>query len=86
VAEVRSSDRGRIALLHLNFGQPIVLEQAAAATWILIDGKRSQADIVDILDASYDDPENQMAEQVNGFLLKLASSELIEPTTDQKPG
>lgn len=78
VAEVRAASVGRVALLHLDATQPVVLAGPAAAVWQLIDGHRDQADVVAELEAAFEDTAGQLAHQVEGFLASLAAHHLIE--------
>jgi hypothetical protein len=78
VAEVRTEGNNRVALLHLDANQPVVLEGTAAAIWDLIDGQRNEQDIVAELEATFDDPSGQMQSQVQGFLASLEAQRLIE--------
>ncbi len=51
VAQVRTESANRVALLHLDATQPVVLEGTAATIWDLIDGDRSEQDILAELEA-----------------------------------
>ena len=79
VAEVRTPTVNRIALLHLDATQPVVLEGSAAAIWELIDGRRDQTEVVAELEATFDAVSGQMQSQVEDFLGSLAAQQLIEP-------
>jgi len=81
VAEVRSQHRSRIALLHLDETHPVVLQGPAAMIWELIDGHRSEQDIFDELEKTFDDELGQMHAQAEHFLASLESRRLIEPAT-----
>ena len=78
MAEARTESGGRVALLHLDATQPVVLSGPAAAIWQLIDGRRDQADVIAELDAAFEDKAGQLAQQVEGFLAGLAAQHLIE--------
>ena len=78
VAEARTDGTNRVALLHLDANQPVVLEGTAAAIWDLIDGQRNEQDIVAELEATFEDPSGQMQSQVQGFLASLEAQRLIE--------
>jgi len=78
VAQVCTEPRSRVALLHLDATQPVVLEGTAAAIWDLIDGQRNEQDIVAELEATFEDPSGQMQSQVQGFLASLEAQRLIE--------
>jgi len=78
VAEVRTEPAGRVALLHLDASQPVVLDGTAAAIWKLIDGRRDQADVIAALEATFEDAAGQLAHQVEGFLAGLEAQRLIE--------
>lgn len=79
VAEVRTESTGRVALLHLDATQPVVLEGTAATIWELIDGRRDQADVIAELEAEFEDAAGQMQAQVEAFLASLEAQRLIEP-------
>ncbi|MBT2596598.1 PqqD family protein [Arthrobacter sp. ISL-72] len=78
VAEVRTESAGRVALLHLDATQPVVLDGTAAAIWELIDGRRDQSDVIAELEATFEDAAGQLAHQVDGFLAGLEAQHLIE--------
>ncbi|KQQ90770.1 PqqD family protein [Arthrobacter sp. Leaf137] len=78
VAEARTGGQ-RVALLHLDESQPVVLEGPAAAIWELIDGKRSEQDIWAELEATFEDVLGEMQAQAELFLASLEARRLIEP-------
>jgi hypothetical protein len=78
VAEVRTEQQGRVALLHLDATQPVVLEGTAATIWNLIDGQRSEQSILAELEATFEDRSGQMQAQVEDFLASLEAQRLIE--------
>lgn len=80
VAEVRTESEGRVALLHLDATQPVVLDGTAAAIWELIDGLRNQAELIAELEAAFEDAAGQLAHQVEAFLASLEARRLIEAT------
>lgn len=79
VAEVRTTRRSRVALLHLDETQPVVLEGPAAVIWELIDGHRSEQDIFSELEETFDDELGEMQAQAELFLASLEARRLIEP-------
>lgn len=79
VAQVRSQHLGRVALLHLDENQPVVLEGPAAVIWELIDGHRSEQDIFSELEETFEDELGQMQAQAGLFLASLEARRLIEP-------
>lgn len=81
VAQVRTESANRVALLHLDANQPVVLEGTAAAIWELIDGQRTAEEILAELEASFEDQSGQMASQVADFLTHLQKQQLIEPAS-----
>ncbi|QOD02649.1 PqqD family protein [Pseudarthrobacter sp. BIM B-2242] len=81
VAQVRTESANRVALLHLDATQPVVLEGTAAAIWELIDGQRTEQGILAELEASFEDQSGQMASQVAEFLAHLQEQYLIEPAS-----
>ncbi|WP_261619880.1 PqqD family protein [Pseudarthrobacter equi] len=70
-----------MALLHLDENQPVVLEGPAAVIWELIDGHRSEQDIFNELEETFEDELGQMQAQAELFLASLESRRLIEPAT-----
>jgi hypothetical protein len=78
VAEVRTHTQNRVALLHLDATQPVVLEGPAAAIWNLIDGQRTEQSMLAELEASFEDQSGQMQAQVEHFLASLEAQRLIE--------
>ena len=78
VAEVCTEPRSRVALLHLDATQPVVLEGPAAVIWDLIDGQRTEQSILAELEATFEDRTGQMHSQVEGFLASLEAQRLIE--------
>lgn len=78
VAQVCTSPRARVVLLHLDAAQPVVLEGTAAVIWDLIDGQRSVQDIFAELEATFEDHSGRMLVQVEGFLASLEAQRLIE--------
>ena len=78
VAEVRTESQARVALLHLDATQPVVLEGTAATIWNLIDGQRSEQSILAELEATFEDQSGQMQTQVERFLASLEAQKLIE--------
>jgi hypothetical protein len=78
VAEVRSDAGNRVALLHLDAEQPVVLEGTAATIWGLIDGQRTEQSILAELEADFQDPSGQMQAHMEQFLASLKGRRLIE--------
>lgn len=78
VAQVRTHSANRVALLHLDATQPVVLEGSAAAIWELINGQRTQQSILTELETRFDDQAGQMQTQVESFLAGLEAQRLIE--------
>ena len=78
VAQARTESTSRVALLHLDATQPVVLDGTAAAIWELIDGRRDQADLIAVLEAAFEDEAGQLAHQVEAFLASLEAQNLIE--------
>ena len=78
VAQVRNEHRTRVALLHLDENQPVVLEGTAATVWELIDGQRTEQSILAELEAIFEDQSGQMQVQVENFLASLEAQRLIE--------
>ncbi|MEV7572199.1 PqqD family protein [Pseudarthrobacter sp. NPDC089323] len=78
VAEVCTERRSRVALLHVDATQPVVLEGPAAVIWDLIDGQRTEQSILAELEATFEDRTGQMHSQVEDFLASLEAQRLIE--------
>ncbi|WP_255770732.1 PqqD family protein [Pseudarthrobacter sulfonivorans] len=81
VAQVRTHSSNRVALLHLDANQPVVLEGTAATIWDLIDGRRDQSDVIAELEVTFEDATGQIHAQVEAFLASLAAQQLIEPAS-----
>lgn len=81
VAQIRSELGNRVALLHLDATQPVILKGTAATIWELIDGHRNQADVIAELEGTFEDAAGQMQSQVEVFLASLAARQLIEPAS-----
>ena len=82
VAEVRTGAAGRVALLHVDSIQPVVLTGPAEAIWQLIDGRRDEADVIAELQAEFEDTTGQLVRQVEGFLASLEARRLIEAANE----
>ncbi|WP_235423544.1 PqqD family protein [Pseudarthrobacter chlorophenolicus] len=78
MAEARTGGQ-RVALLHLDESQPVVLEGPAAVIWELIDGHRSDQEIYGRLEETFEDELGQMQVQAELFLASLEARRLIEP-------
>jgi len=78
VAEVRTESTNRVALLHLDATQPVVLDGTAAVIWELLDGRRDEVDVIAELKEIFVDAAGQLARQVEGFLARLKAQHLIE--------
>lgn len=78
VAEVRSETADTIALLHLDTDRPRVLNGTAAAIWTLVDGHRSQSQIVAELSEQFNAPSALISADVEDFMTSLSSERLIE--------
>ncbi|MEE2522138.1 PqqD family protein [Pseudarthrobacter sp. J75] len=78
VAEVTHDGVDRVALLHLDADQPVVLEGPAARIWGLIDGVSSEGKILEELAEYYGEPISTIAAQTADFLNSLAEQQLIE--------
>ena len=78
VAEVRAESGDRVALLHLDADQPVVLEGTAATIWMMIDGQRSEDQIVNEVEQDFPDAGPVVREHVIGFLRSLEGQSLVE--------
>lgn len=85
VAEVVAEAQARVALLHLEATQPVVLEGTAAAIWMMIDGQRSEDQIVAEIGENFPDVGPEICAHVNGFLRSLADQSLIEEAELRPP-
>ena len=85
VAQVCTKPRARVALLHLDATQPVVLEGTAAVIWDLINGERSEQDIFADLEGTFEDQSGQMQAQVEEFLATLEAQRLIEAAREISP-
>lgn len=78
VAEVRSEMGDTVAVLQLDSDQPRVLNGTAATIWTLMDGRRSESDIVSKLSEEFDDADGLISTHVEEFMASLSSEGLIE--------
>ena len=78
VAEVLVGAEARVALLHLDADQPVVLEGTAATIWMMIDGQRSEDQIVNEIQRDFPDSGPEVREHVIGFLRSLEGQRLVE--------
>jgi hypothetical protein len=79
LAEVAGDGGQRFALLSLEQRRPFVLAGSAAVIWSLLDGTRSETDIVSELRCLYgDDLSSDMPAQVKAFLAQLEGQGLVE--------
>ncbi|MBT2588233.1 PqqD family peptide modification chaperone [Arthrobacter sp. ISL-95] len=79
VAEVPALGEERLVVLNLERGLPLVLQGSAASIWELIDGTRTETDILKELANAYSGPdEPSVAEQVSNFLAGLSFHGLAE--------
>lgn len=77
LAQVAADDGQRVALLSLERRRPVVLVDSAAVIWSLVDGTRSEAEILDELQRIYgEDPA--IAAQMSAFLAQLEEQGLAE--------
>ncbi len=67
-----------IVVMHLGTGEFFSLTGSAAATWRLIDGTRDRSNLVAALSAGFDGEESEIASDVDEFLGKLQSMDLLE--------
>ncbi|NHW47734.1 glycosyltransferase [Paenarthrobacter sp. MSM-2-10-13] len=73
VAEVPALGEERVVVLNVELGFPLVLQGSAAAIWELIDGTRTETDILMELASAYSGAdEPSVAQQVRNFLAGLA--------------
>ncbi|MGO4186372.1 PqqD family protein [Pseudarthrobacter sp. TAF60_1] len=79
VAKVRTESANRLAVLHLDANQPVVLEGTAVTIWDLIDGERTEQALLAELECCFEDQTAQMQSQIEAFLANLAAQHLIEP-------
>lgn len=83
VAEVAHDHEDRVALLHLDADQPVVLEGPAARIWSAIDGFENEEKILEQLAAYYGEGVDVIAAHTSAFLDTLAGQgfvELVQPT------
>lgn len=77
VAEVRAESADRVALLHLETNQPVVLTGTAAVVWAMIDGHRTESAIIAELSSMYVDIDGKMNVQLSSFFSALEAQRLI---------
>jgi hypothetical protein len=84
VAQVRTDDETQVALLNLKHQQPLVLHGSAVVIWGLIDGTRTEADILTELQAVYGSEDGiSIEEQLRAFLRGLSEQGLAEARNEQ---
>lgn len=85
VAEVRSPDQGQAALLNLTHARPLVLHGSALIIWELIDGTRTQTEMLDELRDIYGTGDRaQIDAQLTLFLGELATLGLAESRIEEE--
>jgi hypothetical protein len=79
VAEVAAENGERFALLNLECRRPVVLIGSAAVIWSLVDGTRTEAEMLSELRRLYaDDLSADTPAQVDAFLAQLQEQGLAE--------
>lgn len=79
VAEVVGEGCERVALLNVRVGRPVVLTGSAAVIWSLVDGVRSDGDILAELREQYGtEAPPDLGDQLASFLAQLSSQGLVE--------
>ncbi|ABM07579.1 PqqD family protein [Paenarthrobacter aurescens] len=87
VAEVPTFGEERLAILNLERGSPLVLLGSAAAIWELIDGTRTETDILKELTSVYLGANaHAMAEQIRNFLSELSAHGLAASSDTPSAG
>jgi hypothetical protein len=66
-----------ILIVDLDGGELLSLEGTGRAVWELIDGVRSEADIVAALAEEYDAPRARLAQDVRALVEQLAEAALV---------
>ena len=79
VAEVPSYDEMRVALLNVDGGSPLVLLGSAVVIWDLLDGTRTEADMLQELLAVFSGTDERAMEgHLRNFLADLSHQGLAE--------
>jgi hypothetical protein len=75
---------GRVAMIDLDrlADPPMVLEGTAAAIWAAIDGRRTVAEVVDLVAEEYALAADDIRTDVEAFLADLAERGLVQPAED----
>ena len=75
---------GRVAMIDLDrlADPPMVLEGTAAAIWAAIDGRRTVAEVVDLVAEEYALAADDIRTVVEAFLADLAERGLVQPAED----
>lgn len=74
-------DEARDTWLLLAPERTLKLDAVAAAIVAELDGKRSLAEVVDVLSAKYNAPRDQIATDVRAFLTSLLERRMLEVVT-----
>ncbi|MDI3213837.1 PqqD family protein [Arthrobacter sp. AL12] len=77
VACVRSSDGGRVAVLHLEQDVPVLLVGTAASVWNALDGIRTETELIEKLARDYGTDAGVIHGDVMGLIHDLSSSGMI---------
>ena len=79
IAEIDDGSGDRFAVLSLAADRPVVLTGTAARIWRLIDGTRTQAEVLaELLAAFPGASEKDVAGELDDFLIGLRSGGLAE--------
>ena len=75
---------GRVAMIDLDrlADPPMVLEGTAAAIWAAIDGRRTVAEVVELVAEEYALAADDIRTDVEAFLADLAERGLVQPAED----
>ena len=84
VACVQSPDGGRVAVLHLEQDVPIILTGTAASVWNVLDGTRTETELIDELARDYGTDAAAIHGDVVALIHELSSSGMITQSSHDR--
>lgn len=66
-----------VALFHMETGNCDSLNEPGARMWELCDGRRPLAEVVDLLEAEYDAPQEMILDDCRALIASLTENDLL---------